>query len=224
MTGETEKAVSAPAFGTDLLQWSQVESFFKEHGCVIVGDPELLWYRESWCAMEKASLTCASVCQEFEPDWTVPRLRAICLLAMYLGIYQAAGEFSELGGFFSDHPSCSWYLNSLNVNMEGIWTLARQAGVLETGAESYREDSDADDELLDELAMELVSDETDAIFEALVDYYGGKVELFASLWKSRTLSNEDESLEEIVNAFSFGDGKLEVWMYVEEGMKDWRWA
>ena len=224
MTAGTEKAVSVPSLDTNLLQWSQVEDFFREHGCVVVDAPELRWYRESWGAMEKAGLNDTVELEKLELDRMVLRLRAVCLLSMYLGIYQAAGEFSELGGFFSDHPGCFCYLHSLNMDIEDIWTLVRRAGLLETEEEGYREGNDTGDELLEELTMELVSNETDAIFEALVDHYGSKIQLFVSIWRSRTVSGEDESLEEIVNTFRFGDGKLEVWRYVEEGMKSWEWA
>ena len=48
--------------------------------------------------------------------------------------------------------------------------------MLETEAESYWEDEDVDDESLYELAAELVGNETDAIFVALVDHHGGRTE------------------------------------------------
>ena len=222
MTNRTEESEPAPPSGTEPLRWSEVEGFFREHGCVIVDAPELGWYRESWGALEKAGLTGAAESEEFGLDRTVPRLRVLCLLAMYLGIYQAAGEYSELGGYFSEHKPCSWYLDSLNVDIEGLWDSARRTGALETDAESYWEDEDADDEPLYELAMELVSVETNAIFSALVDHYGGKTELFVSLWRSRSASDEEEPVEDIVNSVHPGDGKLEVWAYVEEGMTGWR--
>lgn len=222
MTNRTEDTAPAPSCDNEPLPWSQVAGFFREHGCVVVGHPELRWYRESWGAMEKAGLTGAVEFKEFGLDRTVARLRALCLLAMYLGMYQAAGEYSELGGFFSDHLPCSWYLDSLNVDVEDIRNLASHSGVLETEAESDEEDEDAADELLYELAAELVGDETGAIFAALVDRYGGKTGLFVSLWRSRSPLDEDEPMEEIVNTVDFGDGKLEVWAYVEEGMTGWR--
>ncbi len=142
---------------------------------------------------------------------------------MYLGIYQAAGKFSELGGYFSEHAPFSWYLNSLNVDTKDLWEVARRMGTLKTDAESYPEDEDTDDESLYELAMELVEGETNAIFTTLVDHYGGKTELFVSLWRSRSTSDEIEPLDDIVNTVRFGDGKLEVHAYVEEGMTGWWW-
>ena len=220
MTSLMEESAPTQTSGTEPLSWYQVEEFFREHGCVIDGAPELRWYRESWGAMERAGLTGAGKFKEFQVDQTVVRLRVICLLAMYLGIYQVVGEHSELGGYFSDHLPCSWYLDSLNAKTKDLWELAHQMDVFETDVESYKEDNDTD-ELLYELAIEVVNGETDAIFEALVDHYGGKTELFVSIWRSRTASGDDEPLEDIVNTVRFGDGKLEVWAYVDEGMTAW---
>ena len=222
MTDGAGKIVRAPPYGIEPLQWSQLEGFFKEHGCVAVGDRELRWYRESWGALEKAGLAGAAELAEFGLDRTVLKLRALCLLAMYLGIYQVAGEHTELGGYFSGHAPCSWYLDSLHVDSEDIWELARQAGILETDAENYWEDEDVDDELLYELATELVENETHAIFEALVDRYGGRTELFAALWNSRKPSDESEPSEGILDSVNPGDGKREVRSYVENGMTEWR--
>ena len=214
------QTVQTPELKT--LEWDDVRNFFQEHGCVIVDAPELGWYRESWGALEKAGLTGAAEFGEFGLDGMVTRLRAVCLLAMYLGIYQAAGEYSELGGYFSDHPGCSVYLHSLGVKDEDLWDLARLKGVLDTEAESYWDDEDVDDELLYELAADLAVDETGAIFAALVEHYGGKTGLFVSLWRSRSASDEVEPVEDIVDSVRFGNGKLEVWAYVDEGMTGWR--
>ena len=205
MTNGTEGVLPNQSSGKEGLPWPKVEEFFREHGCVIEDEPELRWYRESWGAMEKAGLTREVKGKECGLDRTVPRLRAVCLLAMYLGIYQVAGESSELGGFFSDHPDCSWYFDSLNVGMEDIWTFVRWAGELETEAGSYSEEEDADDELLNELAADLVVHETQAIFAALMEHYGGKSGLFESLWRSRVLENEAGSVEEIADSIDFGD-------------------
>lgn len=224
MTNQTEESAPTRTSGTEPLRWSEVEGFFREHGCVVVDALELGWYRESWGALETAGLTGAAESEVLGFDRMAPRLRAVCLLAMYLGIYQVAGEHSELDGYFSEHEPCFWYLDSLKVDIEDIWTFARQAGVLETDAESYWEDEDSDDELLYELAMELVSVETDAIFVALIDHYGGKTELFVSLWRSRGASDEDGPVEDIVDTVHPGDGKLEVLAYVDGGMTGWRWS
>lgn len=208
--------------GRNRLQWSQVEPFFREHGCVVAGGPELGWYRESWGALEKANLTGGIEFAEFGLDRTVPRLRALCLVAMYLGIYRAAGEDSDLGGYFSEHAPCAEYLDSLDVGVDDLWEFVRLACNLETGAESCEEDEDVEDELLYELAVELVEGETDAIFAALVDHYRGKVGLFAALWNSRTPREESEPAEKILDSARPGDGRREVMAYVENGMTGWR--
>lgn len=223
MTDATGILSPTSSSGINSLQWGQVEGFFRIHGCVIVGAPELLWYRESWGAMEKAGLINAAEFKNSELNHTMSKLRTVCLLAMYLGIYQAAGEFSELGGYFLEHPHCSSYLDSLNVDINDIWTFTRHVGWLETDTENYWEDEETDDDLLYELAAELITDETSAIFSALLKHYGNETKLFVSLWESRMLADEAEPLENILNSGYFGDGKLEVWTYVDEGMSGWRW-
>lgn len=135
--GETGRAAFPPP-----LRWSEVEDFFREHGCVIVGDPELAWYREAWGALEEAGLAGAA---EFAPlglDRTMPRLRALCLPAMYLGIYQAAGEESALGGYFPGHPPRDRYFESLGLDIWELWELARTTGMIETDAEVYWEEEE----------------------------------------------------------------------------------
>ena len=82
-------------------------------------------HRLEWGALEKVGLTSTTECKEHELAQTETKLRALCLLAMYLGVYQAAGEYSELGGYFSEHDFFSSYLVSLSVELEEIWELAR---------------------------------------------------------------------------------------------------
>lgn len=118
-------------------------------------------------------------------DRMMPRLRAVCLLAMYLGIYRAAGEDSELGGYFSQHAPCSRYLDSLGMDVRELREFAGPTGIVATDAETGWEDEDFEMGLLYELASELVGEETRGIFGALVDRYGGKPGLFAALWNSR---------------------------------------
>ena len=206
---------------TDALRWDQVRQFFKEHGCVVAGHPEIGWYQESWEALGNAGLTSTTEFQEFKRAQTVLRLRAICLLAMYLGMYQAAGSFSELGGYFEDHPGVSWYLNSLDVQMEDIWDLAQMSGVNETDASSNCEDEECDEELLCEIAVDLASDENGIVFDALVEHYGGNEKLFASLWNSRVPPGDAEAFETVVNSVQSLDSKLKVLGYVEGRMEGW---
>lgn len=162
--------------------------------------------------------------EESEHARTVLKLRAICLLAMYLGIYQVASESSELGGYFSGHSSISDYLASLNAEVEQVWELARWAGALETDSSNYWEDEEVDDEWLCEIAMDLVSDENGPIYNAIKEHYGGDNGLFVSLWNSRVPLDEIESVQDVVNSVDGDDGKLEVWSYVQEGMTSWWWT
>ena len=76
-------------YETDDLEWHEVRDFFEAHGCVICGSPEMRWYQESWGALKRAGLADTTEFEEDELAETIPKLRAICLLAMYLGIYQA---------------------------------------------------------------------------------------------------------------------------------------
>ena len=209
---------------TPTLGWDQVRQFFEDHGCVVTGHPESRWYRESWDALDKAGLTSTTEFQEFELAQTVLKLRALCLLAMYLGVYQAAGPYSELGGYFSEHPDVTWYLDSLDVQMKDIWDLARMSRMLETGASSYCVDEEADDEQLREIAMDLVSKENTAIFNALVEHYGGDLELFMSLWNARLSPDDAEPFETMVDSMRPQAGQTEVWAYVEERMEGWSWT
>ncbi|MCY4394584.1 MAG: hypothetical protein OXC10_05565 [Rhodospirillaceae bacterium] len=209
---------------TKRLGWDQVRQFFADHGCVVAGHPESRWYREAWEAFDKAGLTNTTKFEDFEFAQTVLKLRALCLLTMYLGMYQAAGPHSNFGGYFSEHPDISWYLDSLDVQMKDIWELARTSGMLEPSASTCCEDEEADDEQLREIAMDLVSEENTLIFDALIEHYDGNVELFLSLWNSRMSPDDAEPFETVVESMRPQDGTAEVWAYVEEGMKRWSWT
>ena len=222
MTDRTGSAGRPPPHRGRRHPWSRIEPFFREHGCVVAGDPELGWYREAWGALEKVGLTQAEEFAEFGLDGTVIGLRALCLLAMYLGIYQVAGERSELGGCFSAHAPCSRYLESLGVGVDELRGFGMLPEDPQTGVEIGPEDKDIDDGPLSELVVELVESECDAIFVALLDHYGDMAELFAALWNSRKPASESETSEAILDAASPGDGRREVMSYVESGMKGWR--
>ena len=205
------------------LDWDQVREFFEEHGCVAIGRPEIRWYREAWAALDKAGLTSTTEFQQFELAQTTLKLRAICLLVMYLGMYQAAGPHSGLGGHFDEHEDVSWYLDSLGVQMEEVWQLACASGILETNATTYWDDEEIDEGQLGQIAMDLVRDEDRALYDALVEHHDGNIALFVSLWNSRVPPEDAEPVESVVDSGHFGDGKLEVWAYVEERMQGWRW-
>ena len=79
---------------------------------MVFGAPELRRYREAWGALGAANLlsTTSFRCDRYAR--VTLRLRAVGLLAMYLGMYQAAHD-SELDGYFSEHVPLSWYLGNL---------------------------------------------------------------------------------------------------------------
>ena len=205
----------------DVLEWTHIRPFFEEHGCMVSGKPEIRWYQASWAAMEAAGLTSSGRLRDIEVDLTTVKLRALCILAMYLGGYQAAGEYSDkLGGYFSEHEPMIWYLDSLNVSIEDIWTLARRERLLDTESSSYWEDSSVDIDQLCEIALDLAVDHREAIYRTLVGHYGSNEELFVSWWNSRLALDEDNSYGDIFAAAEPGDGTLEVWGYVQNGMRD----
>ena len=194
----------------NVLEWTHIRPFFEEHGCVVSGRSEIRWYQVAWAAMQAAGLTCSGRLQDIEVDQTTVKLRALCILAMYLGGYQAAGEHSsKLGGYFSEHEPIAWYLDSLNVNMEDIWRLARREGVLDTESPNYWEDDNADIDHLCGIAMDLAVDQRNEIYRALVEHYGEREALFVSWWNSRLTLDEKNSWEDIFAMAEPDDGTLE---------------
>ena len=198
-----------------------MKRFFEEYGCVVGGHPELRWYQESWGALARAGLTELAETGEWELTEVVVKLRAVCVLAMYLGVYRAAGPNSDLGGY-SEGPGNIWeYLGSLDVDAEEILGVARLAGLLELGRATSGEDDESDNLDVDEIAATMIQEENAAIFSSLKEHYGDNLGLFVSIWNSRLPPDKIESVDAIVNSTYWGDGKHEVWMYVESGMKDW---
>ena len=203
------------------VEWTEVKRLFEEHGCVVVGHPELRWYQESWGALARAGLTEVADTGELELTEVVVRLRSVCLLAMYLGIYRAAGHASDLGGY-SEGPGNVWeYMESLEVGAEEILQVARLSGLTELTRAISGEDDKHDHIDLDEIAMSMIQDENASIFSTLKDHYGDNVGLFVSIWNSRLPLDKIEPVDAVVNSTCWGDGKQEVWMYMESGMKDW---
>ena len=210
-------------YETEASDWADVKNFFEEYGCVVVGNPELRWYRESWGTLMKSDLADVTQFEEFSHAQTMLKLRAICLLAMYLGIYQEAGEFSDLGGYFSEHPPFSWYLGSLKVELEDLWELGHVHEMLETESSSYWEDEETSESDLENIAMDLVRGENHDIHKVLHRHYGGDIGLFTSIWNSRKLTDEiGPALEHLVNTGIYSeDGVQEVWDYIRGGMRSW---
>ena len=201
-------------YPTEPLAWADVSGFFRDHGCVVSGMPELRWYREAWDALGAAGLQTKTVYRCSTYGQVALRLRAITLMAIYLGIYQFAAD-SELDGYFSEHAPLSWYLDGLGVDWDALSKMAK-----EWLAEPIEADDD-DDAWLYEAVVEMVREENDAVFQALEQHFGGEIGLFVALWNSRREAQHSESVEEAVNAVSPGDGKVEVWSYVQGGMRDW---
>jgi len=111
---------------TDELDWDDVERFFDEYGCVMMNHPELRWYQESCGALMRSGLAGWTRFEDYAHAQTLLRLRAICLLAMYLGIYQRGSEYGpELGGCFFGHPWIWDYLEAPKVDHESPNTARR---------------------------------------------------------------------------------------------------
>ena len=82
------------------------------------------------------------------------------------------------------------------------------------------ESEDEDQPWLWESAEEMVREENDLIYRALEQHLGGDIGLFVSIWNSKREPAQAESPERAVNVVSPGDGKVEVWSYVQGGMRD----
>ena len=130
---------------------------------------------------------------------------------MYLGTYQDAGEFSEIGGYFSEHPNVWEYLEFLNVDLQAIW---QAAGV---DPAEYEDDADelVADEVATELAHELIHEESKAVYRILEEHFGWDYEVYLSLVKSMGCGNELET---------GSDAGISVHSYVRGGMSEWWWT
>ena len=187
-----------------LLGWPEVASFFEEHGCVMNGAIEMAWYEEAWAAVEEAGRS------EGECTRLVMQLRALALLAMYLGIYQAASG-TNLDGFFSGHGWLSDYVAELGIAPEALDREIAES-IDSTGEEEI-------EERWKEVVVVMVEEETAAVFHAIRQHFDGDIGLFVSLWNSRR--REPETPDRVVNTVEWGDGKPEVWAYVQGGMRGW---
>ena len=107
------------------MDWGDVAGFFDEYGCVMMDHPELRWYQESWGALMRAGLAGRTRFDDYEHAQAHLKLRAICLLAMYVGIYQQVPYGPELGGCFFGHPGISEYLEALHLDDDTLWEMAR---------------------------------------------------------------------------------------------------
>lgn len=223
----------------DAMDWDDIADFFDEFGCVMMNHPELRWYQESWGALMRQGLADWTRFEDYGHAMALLRLRAICLLAMYLGIYQRATEYGpELGGYFFGHPYRGiWeYLEALRIDHETLWEMACIDGHLpdeERGGDDT-EDEDADAEILRHGVLEMIREENGSIYKALEAHYDGADGLFSSIWRSRKPLHQVDPHENVVDAKlppNAGLGYLltspesgemaEVYDYVQSGMRDW---
>ena len=95
------------AMGTAMseIEWFEIRDFFSEHGRVWMDQPEMRWYEESWGALMRAGLADDNTDDDGE---VLVKLRAICLLKMYLGFCAYLDE--------NDEPSLTDMLASLKIN------------------------------------------------------------------------------------------------------------
>ena len=203
---------------TKRLAWTDVSHFFRNHGCVVSGAPELPWYEEAWSAMGASGLLDSTPYRCQRHAQVVVRLRAVTLLAMYLGIYQAA-HGTNLGGYFAEHHDLGEYLWALGVDLDALNEMV--VASVEPASNDEEEEEEEESPWLVEVTAELIKDENDAIFRALYEHFDGEINLFVSIWNSRLDPERIESFEEAITPDSWGDGKVEVFAYVKGGMQDW---
>jgi hypothetical protein len=123
--------------------------------------------------------------EDCEHARTLLKLPAICLSAMYLGIYQQIPSGPELDGYFFGHSGTWEDLEALQVDDESLWEIARIDGYVpdeESGRVEEHDDEEAQDEderagILRDVVPELIREENDSIYKALEAHYGGAVGL-----------------------------------------------
>lgn len=121
MCGDTVEPVLWGAF---------LEGFFGEYGCVVAGGPERRWYQESWGVVMRLERTNLAP-SRYDDRETPSKLQAICLLHMYLGIYQQGS--GELDGY-SDGPShLSWIVDALRIGRPDLLRALYAAGLVGAG-------------------------------------------------------------------------------------------
>ena len=108
---------STRLYETAELEWYEIKRFFETYGCPTVLGTEMGWYEESWGALMRSGLASTSKFEKVEHGVIIIKLRAICLLAMYLGMYQRGGPME---GYFDDHIGLSVYLEELGVDKKTI--------------------------------------------------------------------------------------------------------
>ena len=193
-------------------------------------------------ALMRSGLASWTRFEDYAHAQTLLRLRAICLLAMYLGIYQQVPDSApELGGHFFGHHGIWEYLEALRVDDESLWEIARIDGHVpdeDSGSVEEHDDEETDEderaEILRDVVPELIREENDAIYKALEAHYGGTNGLFSSLWSSRLPLHRVDPHEDVVSPRLPSNAGLDylltspesgemadVYDYVKGGMRNW---
>ena len=111
--------------GAAEVEWHEVKGFYGYHGCPTVSGSEMQWFERSWGALSEAGLTRIRRVPDEECGRVVVKLRAVGLLAMYLGMYQQGGP---LEGYFDDHLGLSVYLEELGVEKRDVLGMLHVGG------------------------------------------------------------------------------------------------
>ena len=216
------------------MEWYEIQGFFEKNGWV--EGTEMRWYEESWGALRRSGLAGTSKFETFEHAQIIIHLRALCLLAMYLGMYQQLGEF--------EHPGLSSYLEELKIDKKTTMEILimekravsrieeipnpEVADVRAIVGKDYLDEVDdllhynAEDpdnarfgeladlvewEMIEEAVFDLIREENAEIYTVLEKHYGGKNLLFVSIWNSRLPLHESEPAIDILNDITIGDNE-----------------
>ena len=184
-------------------KYRKSQDFFSEYGCVWTDHPEMRWYEESWGALMRAELANyrTDACE------VLVKLRALCLLKMYLGFCACFDEDSE--------PSLAEMLVSLEISPIALANLI--------GEEKFHKVSfyDIPDKLESE-TYNMIKNENSPIYQCLKDHYGEESLLFVALWNSRVPLYAVESAQSILNEdVEFIGEKPMALNYFTGGMSDW---
>ena len=111
--------------GAEEVEWHEVKGFYDNHGCPTVSGSEMQWFERSWGALGATGLTRIEMVPDEECGRVAVKLRAVGLLAMYLGMYQRGGP---LEGYFNDHLGLSVYLEELGVEERDVLAILHMDG------------------------------------------------------------------------------------------------
>lgn len=196
----------------------------------MAGYPELDWYQEAWTGLGHAGLLKTNEYPDPALAEAMLRLRAVGLVVMYLGFYQAAHD-SDLNGFFDDEhpPPLADYLSEAGIDAELLVGPARNEGYLDfiDNDGNALPDEEVSGQLeydaAEEFARDAIAECCKATHGALEQRFGSDIELFVAIWNSRFAPEAQLPSDEVVNSVDWGDGKVEVWEYVRNGMSSWTW-